>query len=460
MNQLVNPSASMNTDLYQLTMAAGYYSHQLHEQIASFELYVRRLPPNRNFLIAAGLEQAIDYLRTFQFQAHELEFVKQLDVFKHLSMDFFDYLSDLKFTGDVWALPEGTVFFPYEPIMRIQAPLIQAQLVETWLLSMLNYQTSVASKAARIRVVLNQSHQQADFLDFGSRRAHGPEASVLAARAAYIGGAIGTSNVLAAQVFGLPVYGTAAHAWTMAFDTEPEAFKAYREVFPEHSSLLVDTYDTLQGVKHAIQSGPDLKAIRLDSGDFLSLSKQSRELLDQAGMHKTQIVVSGDMNEYKIQDLIAQNAPIDHFGIGTELVTSIDAPSLGGVYKLVEIQHPDGPHYCTKLSGSKISYPAQKQVWRSYDSAGKIQQDQISKAEENIDGEALMVHVIKSGQMILPPENLKHIQARTLSSLQSLPEHLLNLNSLEKPFQALISPALQDLYLNLKNKNTQEPLHV
>lgn len=460
MNPLADLSAAINTDLYQLTMAAGYYSHNLHEQTASFELYVRRLPSNRNFLIAAGLEQAIEYLKSFQFQAQDIEYLKQLDVFKNLQIDFFEYLANLKFTGDVWALPEGTVFFPYEPIIRITAPLIQAQLIETWLLSMVNYQTSVASKAARIRLALNKSAQKADFLDFGSRRTHGPQASVLAARAAYIGGAIGTSNVQASQLFKLPVYGTAAHAWTMAFESEPEAFKAYRQVFPGHSSLLVDTYDTIQGVKHAIQSGPDLKAIRLDSGDFLSLSQQSRELLDQAGMTKTQIVVSGDMNEYKIQELITQGAPIDHFGIGTELVTSIDAPSLGGVYKLVELQDPDGPRYCAKLSGSKISYPAIKQVWRNYDSEGKIQDDLVGNADENHSGKALLVQVMRSGQSVSPAEDLTQIQARTLRSLQSLPENLKQLNTVAKPFQAVISPTLEALYQSLKNKNTQEPVHV
>ena len=454
MTLIQDPHQILNTDLYQLTMAAGYFTEGMANRQASFELYVRRLPNNRSFLLAAGLEQAIDYLSKLSFNAEEIQWLRQLPVFAGISQDFFDYLADFRFSGEVWALAEGTVFFPYEPILRVTAPLIQAQLVETWLLAMLNYQISVASKAARMRLAIESaptSGRKAAFIDFGSRRAHGPQASLLAARAAWVGGATGTSNVLAGQLLGIPTVGTAAHAWTMAFADEATAFAAYRHSFPGHGTLLVDTYDTLQGVRHAIASGPGLQGIRLDSGDFLELSRESRKLLDQADMSDTRIVVSGDMNEFKIRDLLAAGAPIDLFGVGTELVTSLDAPSLGGVYKLVEVEDGHGGlRRALKLSSSKTSYPGCKQIWRSH-TGGTLAGDTLGLNHENGTGTPLLEQVMRDGKLTRPHPELKAVQQHSLTQLAQLPEPLKQLEGKEA-YPVALSAGLQNLFETLKRE--------
>lgn len=445
----------LNTDLYQLTMAAGYFCQDFAERRATFELYVRKLPPKRCFLVAAGLEQVLDYLKELRFEHEDITALRAMPVFAKVPAAFFDYLAELRFAGDVWALPEGTVFFPYQPILRISAPLIQAQLVETWLLSMINYQTSVASKAARIQLAIAQCGSPARFIDFGSGRQQRGLRPVSPARAAWIGGAIGTSNVHASIALGIPAIGTAAHAWTMAFDSEPEAFNAYREVFPGHGTLLVDTYDTLQGVRNAIASGKGLKGIRLDSGDFLSLSKQARAMLDQADMADTQVVVSGDMNEYKVRDLLSAGAPVDLFGIGTELATSLDAPSLGGVYKLVEIEDGQGgTHQALKLSSSKISYPGRKQVWRKLE-AEKMAGDVLGLDEEKVSGTPLLEQVMAGGEQIKPHPSLVAMQEYALRQLHLLPEPLRLLETAES-YPVTLGVGLQTLFENLKSDMTQK----
>lgn len=432
------------TDLYQLTMAAGYFSHDLNP-VTTFELYVRRLPQNRSFLVAAGLAQAVDYLSDLSFEPEEIAYLKRLPAFKNMVPAFFEYLKDFQFTGDLWALPEGTLFFPYEPILRVTAPLIEAQIIETYLLSLINFQTSVASKAARIYQACQQK-EGVSFVDFGSRRAHGPEAGVLAARAAFIGGAQATSNVYAGHTFGIPVVGTAAHAWTMAFPNEQAAFDAYGQTFPEHVTLLVDTYDTLEGTRRAISSaGHHLKGVRLDSGDFLCLSKEVRTLLDEAGLKKSKIIVSGDMNENKINSLLTQEAPIDVFGVGTELVTSIDAPSLGGVYKMVHQSGSSSP-YKVKLSQSKRSYPGIKQVYRS------AQEDIICLSSEQHPGEPLLKPVIQKGQLQAPLPSLKDSQNSFIKSLSAFHQ-----KTLENP-SVNLSQDLLTLFETTKSKVQKENL--
>lgn len=450
-----------NTDFYQITMAAGYFEHQ-PETLASFELYLRQLPAHRDFLVTAGLNQALKYLSELSFTPEHIDYLRNHPALKHLPSNFFKALSTLQFTGDVDALPEGTICFAHTPLLRITAPVMQAQLVETYLLALINYQSNVASKAARIYQTLQKytsgvTHEPPTFIDFGSRRAQGPEAAIHAARAAYIGGAIATSNVAAGFEEGIPVTGTAAHAWTMMFDNEKEAFEAYHNSFPQKTILLVDTYDTIQGIKNAIEvAGKNLQGIRLDSGDFLILSKTARHLLDEAGLYHTTIIVSGDMNEHRIEELLSQGAPIDSFGVGTELTTCRDTPSLGGVYKLVErcTSTDNTPHYAIKSSASKISYPGKKQVWR-YLHQGKFIHDIVSLDNTLPEGKGpydervpLLQPVMKQGVMLNNSPSLEKIQEHARRQIQCLP-------SFETAYPVYLDPSLTTLYEEMKARTTR-----
>ena len=322
-------------DLYELTMSAGYYQNN-YNHLSTFELFVREMPTNRSFLVSAGLQQVIEYLVNLKFSEEDILYLKNLPSFKKIKKKFWDYLKNFQFSGDLWAIPEGQIVFPGEPLLRITAPIIEAQIIETFLLSTYNFQTLIASKAARVVSAAHSGGKQRGVMEFGSRRAHGPQASVLAARASYIAGCIGTSNVLAGKRFDIPVFGTAAHSWTMAFPDENSAFKAYFKTFPESAILLIDTYDIESGIQNAIKTSRNIAGVRIDSGNLLKESCKVRKILDEEGMKKVKIIVSGDLNEYKIKELVEAGAPIDTFGVGTQLVTSEDAPSLGGIYKLVE----------------------------------------------------------------------------------------------------------------------------
>lgn len=409
--------SGLATDLYQLTMAAAYHAHERNER-ASFELFVRRLPPQRSYLVVAGLEQALDYLRNLSFSADEIAYLRSLPVFAHVGAEFFDYLRRFRFTGEVWAMPEGTVAFAGEPLLRVTAPLIEAQLVETFLLATINFQTLIATKAARIVAAAAGR----GIIEFGARRCHSFGAAIYAARAAFIGGCIGTSNVEAARLFDMPVYGTAAHSFTMAFDHELDAFRAYAEVFPDSTTLLLDTYDTLNAARLATEFGPALRGVRLDSGDLVTLSKQVRAILDAAGMRQTKITASGDLDEFKIAELLAADAPMDLFGVGTELSTSRDAPALGGVYKLVELEVDGRSTPKMKLSADKATYPFCKQVWRKSDGAGNFVADVITLAEETEDaGEALLQPVLRTGEVASSWPSLREAQQRAQQQLARLP---------------------------------------
>lgn len=394
------------TDLYQLTMAAAYYSNRL-TATATFELFVRTLPPDRGYLVAAGLEQAVHYLTTARFAPEQVAWLRAQPIFDHVDRRFFDMLTDWRFTGDLWAMTEGTPVFGQEPILRVTAPIVEGQIVETFLLTTINFQTMVATKAARIA----EAAAGRPVLDFGTRRAHGPQAGVLAARAAYLGGGAGTSNVEAARRLGIPAVGTCAHAWVMAFEDEAAAFRKFRRTFPEGTILLVDTYDTLEGVRRAIRTGAGLKGVRLDSGDLAVLSRQVRSLLDESGLPEVQIVASSDLNEYKIAALLASGAPIDVFGVGTELVTSRDQPALGGVYKVVDV---DGTGRI-KDSPGKETYPGAKQVFRRADG------DCIGSASESLPGRPLLEPVIRGGVLVaeLPP--LEALRKRARTEREALP---------------------------------------
>jgi nicotinate phosphoribosyltransferase len=413
------PSALV-TDLYELTMMAGYDAGGVGGR-ATFELFVRSLPRNRAYLVAAGLEQALEYLEALRFTPEQIAWLRQLPNLRGVHPDFFDRtLAGLRFEGDVWAVAEGTPVFPYEPLLRVSAPLVQAQLVETALLTTVTFQTSIASKASRI--IWAASGRAV--MEFGSRRAHGAEAGVLAARAAYAAGCDSTSNVEAGFRFGIPLSGTMAHSWVTAFEDEVEAFRQYASLFGERSVLLIDTYDTVDAARKIVAAGLQPRAVRLDSGDLVALSTSVRDVLDAGGLSSTRILASGDMDEWSVAHVLAQGAPIDGFGVGTSLATSKDAPALGGVYKLVEIERQGAPVPVMKLSGGgKASFPGRKQVWRHH-RGGTATGDLIALEGElpPAGGEPLLRPVMQRGERLDPPESLDTIRTRCRRMLDELPQ--------------------------------------
>ena len=376
------------TDLYQLTMMDGYLKNGKEKDIAVFDLFFRR---NNiiTYSVAAGLEQALDYVLNIRFEKQDIEYLRSLGLFDET---FVSYLKNFRFTGDVYAVPEGTVVFPEEPIVTVRAPLLEAQFLETALLNIVNHQTLIASKSAKVAYAAKGD----SVMEFGLRRAQGPDAGIYGARASVIGGCRSTSNVLAGQMFGIPVAGTHAHSWVMNFPTEYEAFSAYAKMYPDACLLLVDTYDTLHsGVPNAIRvfrelraAGHEPKGIRLDSGDLAYLSKMARAMLDEAGFPDAIICASGDLDEYLINSLKNQGACIDLWGVGTKLITSADMPALGGVYKLSALHTGDSEVPKIKLSDNsdKITNPGFKQVYRIYDNkTGKAEADLIALRDEVFD---------------------------------------------------------------------------
>jgi nicotinate phosphoribosyltransferase len=441
--------AALATDLYELTMAAAYFDNKETAE-ATFELFVRTLPKNRSYLLAAGLEQALDYLGHLQFRGMHLDFLRKHPSFANVSNGFFDYLRRFRFTGNVWAIPEGTVFFPNEPILRITAPIIEAQIVETYLLSLINFETLIATKASRVV----QSARGRGVVEFGSRRAHGPEAGVLAARASYIGGCMGTSNVLAGYLFGIPTYGTMAHSFIMNYDSEEDAFVKFCKVFPSSRALLLDTYDTIEGAKRAISADVKPTLVRLDSGDRLNLSKQVRRILDEGGLQDTKIFVSGDLNEYQLDDLTARGAPIDSFGVGTELVTSRDDPALSGIYKLVAVNRNGKTIFRVKTSAGKQTIPAGKQIFRRFSESGEIQQDILAiEGEENPQGTVPLVEkAMESGKLVYRLPSLSEIQDRARKEVASLPSAFRTLTTTQKP-PVVLSSQLAKLTNSLRSNH-------
>ena len=422
------------TDLYELTMAAGYFEAGKTAERAVFELAVRRLPPHRNFVLAAGLPQVVDYLLNLSFTEDEIAYLRALPQFRHVSPAFFDYLRNLRFTGDLFAVPEGTPLFAGEPMLTLRAPLVEAQIPETYLLSTMSFQTLIATKAARCAGV---SAGRA-VVEFGTRRAHTPEAGVLGARAAYIGGCAGTSNTLAGFRYGIPVMGTVAHAWVMSFCGEAEAFRQIQRILGESAVQLIDTYDTIQGAQRAAQTGGPFWGVRLDSGDFAALSRQVRTILDDGGHSDAKIMVSGDLDEYKIRDLLAAGAPIDGFGVGTQLAVSSDAPSLSAVYKLVEIEICGIQRFTAKFSDDKPSYPGSKQIFR--DTA----RDVIARSGECGRGEALLRPIILGGRLLEPLPTLDQARKRAAESIAKLPAALRELDETE-PWPVIHSRELREL---------------
>ncbi|MGV3640305.1 MAG: nicotinate phosphoribosyltransferase [Adhaeribacter sp.] len=445
-------SLSLLTDLYQLTMAQGYWRQGLAEREAVFHAYFRKNPFQGGYTVAAGLADVIDLLGELQFKDEDLDYLRSLKGSRQQPLfeeEFLNYLQQLRFSCDVDAIPEGTLVFPNEPLLRIRGPLLQAQLVETALLTILNFQTLVATKAARI-----VSAAQGDrVIEFGMRRAQGPDGALSAARAAFIGGVSATSNLLAGRLFGIPVRGTHAHSWVMAFEEEQEAFAAYGAEFPHDSVFLVDTYNTIAGIHKALdvaremrQQGAELQGIRLDSGDLAFLSKEGRRLLDEAGFPQVSIVASNDLDEYLVESLKIQGARIDTWGIGTRLITAYDQPALGGVYKLAALRREDGSwEYKLKLSEQlvKISTPGIQQVRRYYNDQGLMadmiysEDQQVGEAATIIDPadptkrrtlapgtayEDLLVPVFRQGVQVYEQPALPDIQARVRRQIGQLHE--------------------------------------
>ena len=431
---------SLLVDLYELTMAASFHAER-REYLATFELFSRELPPRRNFLVAAGLEQALDHLESLRFGSEDLQYLRSLELFEE---DFLEFLGDLRFTGEVHAFSEGEIIFPPEPILRVTAPLIEAQIVETFLLNTLDFQTMVASKSARIALAASGT----TFVDFSARRDHGADAAVMAARAAFIGGASATSNLLAARRFGISPSGTMAHSYVMTMGDEKKAFLTFARHFPNSATLLIDTYDTLQGARKAAEAANELasegirvRGVRIDSGDLLRTVPLVREALDDAGHPEIEIFVSGELDEDRIATLMRAGTPVDGFGVGTALGTSSDAPYIGGVYKLVE--DFEGPRL--KLSAGKATLPGTKQVYRFYD-AERASGDLITLGSEPAPtrGRSLLKKVMERGVRLHPPEPLLELQARCKKSIEELPEHLRSLDAAE-PYPVEISQSLLDL---------------
>lgn len=447
MNPLQNGEApGLFTDLYELTMAAGYFQNGFDAR-ATFELFVRRLPRERNYLIAAGLEQALEFLENLSFSAEAIDFLSKQPVFRHVRQEFFDYLAQLRFTGEVWAVSEGTVVFPEEPLLRITAPIIESQLVETRVLSSINFQTMIASRAARIVTAAAGR----DVVEFGARRAHGSEAGILAARAAWIAGCAGTSNMVAAKKFGIPAYGTQAHSWIMAFESESQAFARFLDIFPHHATLLLDTYDTRAALEKIIASGQKPAGVRLDSGDMAADSRWVRRELDRAGWHDVQVFASGDLNEQKIAALLRRGARIDAFGVGSALVAPTDTTNLSTIYKLVEVERGGKTHEAAKFSEAKATYPGRKQVFRFSDARGKWKHDEIALANESSDGAPLLVPVMRDGKRIAPAEPLKAARARCAESLKEIPARLLSLAPAQ-PYPLRHSKALRALMQQVRKR--------
>ena len=414
------PSAALFTDLYQLTMAQVYWQNGMAGQ-ATFSLYFRTYPPDRAYLVFAGLEDALGYLETLAFADSDIDYLRSEALFDD---GFLEFLKGLQFTGRVRAMPEGTVFFANEPVVEVTAPIIEAQIVETYLLNQVNLQSILATKASRVVTAAKGR----TLVDFGARRAHGTDAADKLARASYMVGFAGTSNVGAGRRYGIPIFGTMAHSLVEAFPHEEESFRAYARSFPDSTTLLVDTYDVVEGVRTAAEvggemrrSGHSLRALRLDSGDLLDLSKKARAMLDKAGLHEVQVFASGGLDEFEVSDLVEAGAPIDGFGVGTKVGVSADAPWTDCAYKLVEY---DG-RPTMKLSSQKQTAPGPKQVFRYRDDKGTCLRDVIAIANErpsDAGGEPLLSEVMAAGKRTARPPTLQQLREAFAAEFGRLPE--------------------------------------
>jgi len=432
---IIRPGA-LFTDLYELTMMQSYFDRDMHER-AAFSLFVRDLPNERNFLLAAGLEPVLDYLANLRFEDAEIAYLRELGKF---TPAFLDWLKNFRFTGDVHAVPEGTPVFANEPILEIEAPIAQAQLVETAVMNIVHLQTVLASKAARVVAAADGRA----VVDFGARRIHGRDGAIHAARAFHLAGVNATSNVEAGRAYGIPVSGTMAHSYVEAFANEAEAFAAFTRSYPE-TVLLVDTYDTLQGVRNVIELARKLgedfrvRAVRLDSGDLLTLSRQARAMLDGAGLSAVQVFASGGLDEYRIAELLGAGAPIDGFGVGTAMGVSDDAPSLEIAYKLTAYAGEGR----VKLSPGKASYPGLKQVFRHESQYGHAIRDTLALQSESLDGRPLCECVMRNGKWLKPAPELDAIRKYAAGQIAALPDHVRAITPAEPPYPVETSARLE-----------------
>lgn len=441
--------SALFTDLYELTMLQAYYAEHMTGR-AVFELFFRKLPSRRNYVMAAGLDDVLTYLENLRFSADELAWLQQQQQF---SEAFLRQLADLRFTGDVYAVPEGSIVFANEPVLQVIAPLPEAQLIETYVLNQIHLQSVAATKASRVVLAA----QGRTVVDFGSRRAHGSDAALKVARVSYLAGAAGTSNVAASKRYGVPAFGTMAHSYIQAHASEMEALQAFIREFPD-TTLLVDTYDTLTGVQkvidlaHRLGDAFKVRAIRLDSGDLADLAKQSRRLLDAAGLRNVRIFASSSLDEYSLADLLAAGAPIDGFGVGTKLAVSEDAPEIDFSYKLVA--YNEQPRM--KLSSSKLILPGRKQVFRRY-AAGRMRGDVVARHDETQHGEPLLQPVMRQGKRLAAGRvTLDHARHHARAQLQALPDELEQLEGAEPEYPIDISDALHALTSDLQHALQRE----
>ena len=430
--------SALLTDLYQLTMLRGYFAERMNAT-AVFEFFVRKLPQERNFLIAAGLEQALDFLEGFRFADEELKWLARNPDFPH---EYIDHLAELRFTGDVHAMPEGTVFFPDEPILRVTAPIAEAQIVETRLINILQFQSLIASKAARC--VLAAPGKQ--IVDFGFRRSHGAEAGMMAARASYLAGFDGTSLVLADRLWGIPCFGTMAHSYVQAHNDEDSAFEGFARANPSRVTLLIDTYDTEAGARKVVALAPKLaaqgvriQAVRLDSGGLADHARKVRQILDAGGLNEVKIFASGGLDEFALEKLA--EAPIDGFGVGTKMNTAADAPYLDCAYKLQEYAGIAR----RKRSEGKATWPGRKQVYRSFDGKGHMTGDLLTTEDDEQEGTPLIVQVMANGKRLAESPPLDEIREYTLEQLGCLPENLRQLRKADPGYPVEVSTALREL---------------
>jgi nicotinate phosphoribosyltransferase len=435
------------TDLYQLTMAAGYFEAGKADEIATFELFFRHLPRYRNFVLAAGLEQVVEYLQNLHFEDEEILYLRSLPQFHRVSPEFFDALRVLRFTGDLFAIAEGTPIFASEPFLTVRAPLMQAQIAETYLLATVGFQSLIATKAARMVAVAGGRA----VVDFGTRRAHSPEAGVLAGRASYIGGCIGTSNTETGFRYGIPVFGTAAHSWIQAYATEQEAYKRLQNLLGDATVYLIDTYNTVEGARLAVSLGRPLWGVRLDSGNLVELSRAVRKILDDAGLRDAKIMATSDLNEYKILEFAAARAPIDAFGVGTDLATSTDSPNLGVVYKLVEL---DG-RVTAKFSEDKHTLPGAKQVFRfeGHDVLA-CSWECLGCGDDEPQARALLRPVMLKGRLIEALPDVHATRELAAELMKDLPTAIRSLFDTEQHYRVEHSAALMALYEKAQNENS------